>query len=187
MQNNFFILCFLFLLIGCSSKEELDLKNYKNVFKTNNEFSQTKISEKPYSKLDNVKNLINIFNAKSHNIENPSFDYPLEKKWEIDTDQNINDENPFLAEPIIISSHLFLINNKGFVFKININSGKIVWKKNFFKDLGNTILGAPGAPKIFDKNCIVQLEADIPPSTRKTPPFAPLCQSDIIASSRSRV
>ena len=51
---------------------------------------------------------------------------------EIDTDQNINDENPFLAEPIIISSHLFLINNKGFVFKINIDSGKIVWNKNVF-------------------------------------------------------
>ena len=129
MQNNYLILCFLFLLIGCSSNEELDLKNYKNVFKNNNKFSQTKISERSNSKLDTVKNLINIFNAKSYNIENPSFDYPLEKKWEIDTDQNMNDENPFLAEPIIISSHLFLINNKGFVFKINIDSGKIIWKK----------------------------------------------------------
>ena len=65
MQNNFLILCFLFLLIGCSSNEELDLKNYKNVFKNNNEFSQTKISERSFSKLDNVKNLINIFNAKT--------------------------------------------------------------------------------------------------------------------------
>ena len=37
----------------------------------------------------------------------------------------MNDENPFLAEPIIISSHLFLINNKGFVFKINIDSEHI--------------------------------------------------------------
>ena len=45
---------------------------YKNVFKNNNEFSQTKISERSYSKLDNVDNLINIFNAKSYNIENPS-------------------------------------------------------------------------------------------------------------------
>jgi len=135
MQNNFLILCFLFLLIGCSSNEELDLKNYKNVFKNNNEFSQTKISERSFSKLDNVKNLINIFNAKSYNTENPSFDYPLEKKWEIDTDQNINDENPFLAEPIIISSHLFLINNKGFVFKINIDSGKIIWKKKNFLNI----------------------------------------------------
>ena len=143
MQNNYLILCFLFLLIGCSSNEELDLKNYKNVFKNNNEFSQTRISERSNSKLDTVKNLINIFNAKSYNIENPSFDYPLEKKWEIDTDQNMNDENPFLAEPIIISSHLFLINNKGFIFKINIDNGKIVWKKNFFKDLGNTIIGTP--------------------------------------------
>ena len=54
MQNNFLILCFLFLLIGCAKNEEPDLKNYKNVFKNNNEFSQTKISERSYSKLDNV-------------------------------------------------------------------------------------------------------------------------------------
>jgi len=55
----------------------------------------------------------------------------------------------FLAEPIIISSHLFLINNKGFVFKINIDSGKIIWKKNFFKYLGNTIIGAPAISGIL--------------------------------------
>ena len=79
MQNNFLILCFLFLLIGCSSNEELDLKNYKNVFKNNNEFSQTKISKKSFSNLDNVKNLINIFNAKSYNTENPSFDFIVPK------------------------------------------------------------------------------------------------------------
>ena len=126
MQNNFLILCFLFFLIGCSSNEELDLKNYKNVFENNNAFSLTQISDRSQSKLDKVENLTNILNAKSYNITNPSFDYPLEKKWEIDTDQNMNDKNPFLAEPIIIASHLFLINNKGFVFKINIDSGKIV-------------------------------------------------------------
>ena len=143
MQNNFLILCFLFLLIGCSSNEEVELKNYKNVFENNNEYSLIPISERSFPNLDNVENLVNILNAKSYNIANPSFDYPLEKKWEINTDQNVNDENPFLAEPIIISSHLFLINNKGFVFKINIDSGKIVWKKFFFKDLGNTIIGTP--------------------------------------------
>ena len=91
MQNNFLILCFLFLLIGCSSSEKLDLTNYKNIFKNNKKFSQTKISKRSYSKLDNVENLINLFNAKSYNTENPSFDYPLEKKWEIDTNQNMND------------------------------------------------------------------------------------------------
>ena len=74
MQNNFLILFFLFLLIGCSSKEEPDLKNYKNVFKNNNAFSLTQISDRSQSKLDKVENLINIFNAKYYNIENPSFD-----------------------------------------------------------------------------------------------------------------
>ena len=63
MQNNFLILCFLFFLIGCSSNEELDLKNYKNVFENNNAFSLTQISDRSQSKLDKVENLINIFNA----------------------------------------------------------------------------------------------------------------------------
>ena len=69
MKNNFLILCFLFFLNGCSSTEELDLKNYKNVFENNNAFSLTQISKRSQSKLDKVENLINIFNAKSYNID----------------------------------------------------------------------------------------------------------------------
>ena len=146
MQNNFLILFLFFLLIGCSSNEEIDQTNYKNVFENNNISSLTTITERTERsdfKIDKVKNLKNLFNAKSYNTTNASVDYPLEKIWEIDTLQNINDENPFLSDPIVISSHLYLINNHGILFKINIDNGKIVWKKNIFNDLGNTIVGTP--------------------------------------------
>ena len=149
MQNNFLIFCIFLIFMGCSSSDELDLNKYKNVFENNNIFPSTQASERSKPKLDKVKNLNNIFNAKSYNTSNASVDYPLEKIWEIDTDQNINDKNPFLSEPIIISSHLYLINNHGVLFKINIDNGKIIWEKNVFNDLGNTIIGTPAISGSF--------------------------------------
>ena len=129
--------------MGCSSNEELNRDKYKNVFEDKNIFPLANETERLDSKLDKVENITNILNAKSYNTTNPSLDYPLEKIWQIDTDQNINSENPFLSEPIIISSHLYLVNNEGVVFKISINNGKIIWKKNIFNDLDNTIIGTP--------------------------------------------
>ncbi|MDC0456349.1 PQQ-binding-like beta-propeller repeat protein [Alphaproteobacteria bacterium] len=143
MQNNFIILCLFLILMGCSSKNELDQSDYKNIFQDKNVLPLTEESGRLNSKIDQAKNLNNIFNAKSYNITNPFVDYPLEKIWEIKTDQDVNDENPFLSEPIVISSHLYLINNNGVVFKINIDNGKIVWKKDIFNDLENTIVGTP--------------------------------------------
>lgn len=143
MKNNFLILCLLLILMGCSSNDELDQSNYKDVFKDNNFFPLIKVSERSNSRIDQVKNLNNVFNAKSYNVKNPSVDYPLEKIWEIQTDQDVNDENPFISEPIVISKHIYLINNHGVVFKINIDNGRIVWKKDIFNDLENTIVGTP--------------------------------------------
>ena len=149
MKNNFLISCIFLVLMGCSSNDELDHSNYKNVFEDKNVFPLTQEAGKLDSKIDQVKNLNNIFNAKSYNIKNPFVNYPLEKIWEINTDQNVNDENPFLSEPIVISSHLYLINNHGLVFKINIDNGKIVWKKEIFNDLENTIVGTPSISGIL--------------------------------------
>ena len=143
MHNNIFLLCVFLIFMGCSSSEELDKADYKNIFEDKNVFPLANEIERSDAKLDKVENFNNIFNAKSYNTKNPSLDYPLKKIWEIDTDQNLNSENPFLSEPIIISSHLYLINNDGVVFKINIDNGKIVWKKNIFNDLENTIVGTP--------------------------------------------
>ena len=143
MKNNFLILCFFFVLLGCSSDEKQVNIQYKNVFENNNTLPFAEASERIDAKIDKVKNLNNILNAKSYNLTNPSINYPLEKIWEIDTDQNIDDENPFLSEPILISSYLYLINNHGVLFKIDIDGGKIVWEKKIFNDLENTVLGTP--------------------------------------------
>ena len=149
MQNNFLILFICVFFIGCSSNEEFDTSKYKNVFQDKNSFFLADKAERSDAKIDKVENLDNIYNAKSYNTINPSLDYPLEKIWEVDTNQNVNDENPFLSDPIIISSHLYLINNDGTVYKINIDSGKIVSKKNYFSDIDNTIIGTPSIAASF--------------------------------------
>ena len=149
MKNNFLILFLFSLLMGCSSNEELNKVDYKNVFANNNILPLTSGFQRSDAKIGKVKNLKNILNSKSYNTTNTSVDYPLEKIWEIDTDQSVNDENPFLSEPIVISSYLFLINNNGVLFKINIDDGKIFWEKNIFNDLENTIVGTPSISGSF--------------------------------------
>ena len=143
MQNNILIFCILCIFMGCSSNEKLDTTKYQNIFIDKNNFPLVNKNERTDAKIGVIENFDNFFNAKSYNKTNPSLDYPLEKIWQIDTDQNLNSKNPFLSEPIVISSHLYLINNEGVVFKVNIDNGKIVWKKNIFSNLENTIIGTP--------------------------------------------
>ena len=76
---------------------------------------------------------------------NSKINFPIKqlhfnKQWEIDTDQSVDDKNPYLPDPLIVASKIYLLNNKGYLFKINSIDGKILWKKQIFKDLENTII-----------------------------------------------
>ncbi len=152
MQNKFFIFSLFFILIGCSSDKEIDLADYVNVFEGNNNLSIVDKSKKSDAKIDKVKDLKNIFNAKSYNKVNSFINLPLEKIWQINTDQFISDENPFLPEPIFIDSNLYLINNNGVLFKINSDNGNIIWKKTIFDDVENTIIGTSAISGSFTDN-----------------------------------
>ena len=152
MKNNILFLFIFFIFMGCSSNEKLKNANYIDRFEDKNIIPLADEFERIDAKLAEVEDLDNFYNAESYNTKNPSLDYPLEKIWEIDTDQNINTENPFLSKPIVISSHLYLINNHGVVFKVSIDNGNIVWKKKFFKDLENTIIGTPSISGSISNN-----------------------------------
>ena len=39
--------------------------------------------------------------------------YPFKKKWQIDTDQSIDDKNPYLPDPLYFESYIYLINTSG--------------------------------------------------------------------------
>ena len=140
---NVFLLLNILLLNGCSSDEKLDLKGSVNVFEKQNTLPYVKESEKQNAELDIPTNNLNILNSKSYNLTNSVINFPLEKLWEIDTNQSLDNSTPLLSDPISIFSKIYLINSNGSLLKIDSQSGKILWDKEIFENLENSILGAP--------------------------------------------
>ncbi len=143
MHNNFLLIILVLILTACSSENEVDTRKSISVFESQTVFPFTSKSKRVNAKLGPAKKIKNIFNSKSYNLTNASIEFPLKKIWEIDTEQNISDENPYLPEPIFILSNTYLINNQGILIKINADNGKIIWKQKIFDDLENTIIGTP--------------------------------------------
>ena len=144
--NTFFkIYCLLtlFLINGCSSDEKQTFKDAVNIFETKNVIVVDKKKALKNIKLGKIVNNLNILNSNSNNLTNPYTKFPLNKIWNINTDQSLSDETPFLSEPIYILSNIYLINANGKLIKINSENGNIVWKKTIFENLDNSLIGPP--------------------------------------------
>ena len=159
MPNKFLLFLTFIFLLSCSKDESVDLSNYTNIFQPKNVISFVNKIDRENSKLENLSNLLEILNPKSYNSINSKINYPFKKKWQIDTDQNINDKNPYLPDPLYFGSYIYLINTNGYLFKINSNDGKLVWKKQIFNDLEDTIVGTPAIAGIKNKNNTITLFA----------------------------
>ncbi len=159
MPNKFIIFLTFIFLLSCSKDETLNQSNYINIFQPKNEISFVNKEYRENSKLDNLSNLQEILNSKSYNLINSEINFPLKKKWQIDTDQYIDDKNPYLPDPLYYASYIYLLNINGYLFKINSTDGKIVWKKQIFNDLEDTIVGTPAIAGIKNKNNTVTLYA----------------------------
>ena len=159
MPNKFTVFLIFIFLLGCSKDETVDLSNSKNIFQPQNRISLVNVEERENSKLENLSNLQEILNSKSYNLINSEINFPLKKKWQIDTDQYIDDKNPYLPDPLYYASYIYLLNINGYLFKINSTDGKIVWKKQIFNDLEDTIVGTPAIAGIKNKNNTVTLYA----------------------------
>ena len=142
MQNKNLLIMIFALFLGCSSDKDTKLQNAVNIFNNNNELSSI-INQKQDAKLDVARDIKNIFNAKSYNLTNSFIKFPLSKSWQVNTNQMIDDKNPYLPDPIYLSQNLFLLNNNGILYKIEANTGKVIWNKSIFKNLENTIIGTP--------------------------------------------
>ena len=140
--NVVFLFNILFL-IGCSSDQKFDFKESVNIFEKKNILLYVEENKKQNSELDAPINSLNILNSKSYNLTNSALNFPLEKQWEVDTKQSLDDSIPLLSEPIFILSKIYLINSNGSLIKIDSMNGKILWEKEIFENLGNSILGAP--------------------------------------------
>ena len=156
MPNKYILFLTFIILFGCSKDDSVDLSNAVNIFQSKTTISFVNKKERENSRLENLSNLKEILNSKSYNLNNSKINFPIEtitnKKWEIDTDQSVDDKNPYLPDPLFFASKIYLLNNNGYLFKINSIDGKILWKKQIFKDLENTIIGTPaisGSKEIF--------------------------------------
>ena len=159
MPNKFTVFLISIFLFGCSKNENVDLSNSTNIFQPKNLISFVNIEERKNSKLESLNDLKEILNSKSYNLNNSKINYPFKKIWEIDTDQNIDDKNPYLPDPLYFESYIYLLNTNGYLFKINSNNGNLEWKKQIFNDLEDTIIGTPAISAIKNKNNTLTLYA----------------------------
>ena len=143
MLAKFFYIILLSLLLGCSSSEEIDLSEYVSI--NDRELNLNFVNEKNKndSLLEDPITIKNIYNPENYQSVNALVDFPLEKIWEIDTNQSVDDKNPLLPKPIFISSNIFLLTNNGYLLKISGETGKVIQKKLVFSNLENTIIGTP--------------------------------------------
>ena len=139
--------------------ENVQLSNSVNIFKPKYTISFVNKNERENSQLEVLSDLKEILNSRSYNLNNSKINYPFKKKWQINTEQSIDDRNPFLPDPLFFASNIYLINTKGYLFKINADDGKLVWKKQIFNNLENTIIGTPAISGIKNKNNSVTLYA----------------------------
>lgn len=152
MPNKFTIFLIFIFLFGCSKDETVNLSNSTDIFQQNNVISFVNIEERKNSKLENLSDVKEILNSKSYNLNNSKINYPFTKKWQIDTDQSIDDKNPYLPDPLYFETYIYLLNTNGYLFKINSNDGKIEWKKQIFNNLEDTIIGTPAISAIKNNN-----------------------------------
>ena len=109
MQNKNLLIIIFALFLGCSSDKDTKLQNAVNIFNNDNELSSI-INQKQDAKIDTVRDIKNISNAKSYNLTNSFIKFPLSKSWQVNTYQMIDDKNPYLPDPIYLSQNLFLLN-----------------------------------------------------------------------------
>ena len=159
MPNKYLLFLTFIILLGCSKDENVQLSNSVNIFKPKYTVSFVNKNERENSRLEDSSDLKEILNSRSYNLNNSKINYPFKKKWQMNTEQSIDDRNPFLPDPLFFASNIYLINTKGYLFKINADDGKLIWKKQIFNNLENTIIGTPAISGIKNKNNSVTLYA----------------------------
>ena len=152
MLAKFFYIILLSLLLGCSSNEEIVLGQYVSINDRVLNLNFVNEKNKNDSLLEEPTTIKNIYNPENYQSVNALVDFPLEKIWEIDTNQSVDDKNPLLPKPIFISSNIYLLTNNGYLFKISGETGKVIQKNLVFSNLENTIIGTPALSAKSSKN-----------------------------------
>ena len=159
MQNKFILFITFIILLGCSKDESVNFADSKIIFQPKNTISYVNKKDRKNSQLSNLFDLKEILNSKSYNLNNSKVNYPFKKKWQLNTEQTIDDSNPYLPDPLYFDSKIYLLSTNGNLFKIKSINGEIIWKKTIFKDLENTIIGTPAISGKKNKNNSITIYA----------------------------
>ena len=145
----FLLIVFLFVN-SCSDDEILVGGEKVNFLKDNIVINKKLLLEDPkLNKQIRNTNWIQKGGNKHHSLSNVSFKMPFKKKWTFDTDQEISEDNPFLVLPVSFENNLYILNSEGFMFCLNKKDGSLVWKKKYFKEDEDTLLGSGSI--VYDK------------------------------------
>ncbi len=145
------ILLIVLLFTGSCSDEEILVGGEKvNFIKDNIVINkQLSLEDPKLNKQIKNTNWVQKGGNKYHSLSNISFKMPLQKMWTFDTDQEISEDNPFLILPVSFANKLYILNSEGFIFCLNKKDGSLVWKKKYFKEDEDTLLGSGSL--VFDK------------------------------------
>ena len=94
--------------MGCAKDENVQFSNSVDIFKPKDTISFVYKEERENSQLENLINLKELLNSKSYNLYNSKINYPFKKVWEINTDQNIDDRNPYLPDLLFFDSNIYI-------------------------------------------------------------------------------
>ena len=79
MPNKFLLFLTFIFLLSCSKDKNVNQSNYINIFQPKNEISFVNREYRENSKLENLRNLQEILNSKSYNLNNSKINYPFKK------------------------------------------------------------------------------------------------------------
>ena len=139
------------LVLGSCSDDEILVSGEKVNFTKNKIVinKQLSLEDPKLNKQIKNTNWVQKGGNKFHSLSNISFKLPLKKMWTFDTDQEISEDNPFLVLPVSFENNLYILNSEGIIFCLNKKDGSLVWKKKYFKEGEDTLLGSGSI--VFDK------------------------------------
>ena len=105
MLNKFILFFSFIILLGCAKDKSVKFSNSVDIFQPKDTIPFVNKMERENSKLENLFNLKELLNSKSYNLYNSKMNYPFKKVWEINTEQSIDDRNPYLPDPLFFASH----------------------------------------------------------------------------------
>ena len=80
MCNKYIFLLLIFILMGCSKDDDIDLSNAVSVIQPKYKISFVNDNDKNNPQLSSPIDLKEILNSKTHNLINSLIDFPLKKK-----------------------------------------------------------------------------------------------------------